>query len=205
MAFTGFPNEAFEFYEQLEADNSKAFWQSHKDVYERACRRPMEELFAALETDYGGSAKIFRPNRDVRFSADKSPYKTQIAGHNEKAYIALSADGLYVGGGGYMWEPPALARYRAAVDDDKAGPDLEKIVAALEKKGYEIGGEALKLAPRGFSNDHPRIRLLRNKGLHAGQQFPPEPWLSTKAALTRVKKVIAGLDPLHAWIDTHMS
>ena len=204
MAFTGFPPEAFRFYEQLEADNSKSFWQSHKDLYERACRGPLEALFADLEPQYG-PAKIFRPNRDVRFSADKSPYKTWLAGHNEKAYISLNADGLYVGGGGYMWEPPALARYRAAVDDDKAGPELEKIVAALEKKGYEIGGEALKNAPRGYGNDHPRIRLLRNKGLHAGQQFPTEPWLSTKAAVTRIKKVIAGLDPLHDWIAAHDS
>src|SRR3954447_13047645 len=157
VAFSGFPVEAFEFYEKLEADNSKAFWQSHKDVYDRACRRPMEELFAALEADYGGPAKIFRPNRDVRFSADKSPYKTSVSGHNSRAYISLSADGLYVGGGGYMYEPPALAAFRAAVADDKTGPELEKIVAALEKKAYEIGGEALKSAPRGYRNDHPRI------------------------------------------------
>ena len=196
--------EAFEFYEQLEADNSKSFWLAHKDVYERACRAPMEALFTDLEAQYG-PAKIFRPNRDVRFSADKSPYKTSISGHNAKAYISLNADGLYIGGGGYMWEPPVLARYRAAVDDDKAGPELEKIVAALEKKGYEIGGEALKTAPRGYSNDHPRVRLLRSKGLHAGQQFPPEAWLSTKGALTRIKKVITGLDPLHDWIDAHVS
>src|SRR3954449_7892910 len=76
VAFSGFPREAFEFYEQLEADNSKSFWQAHKDVYERACRAPMESLFADLEPQCG-PAKIFRPYRDVRFSADKSPYKTQ--------------------------------------------------------------------------------------------------------------------------------
>jgi uncharacterized protein (TIGR02453 family) len=204
MVFTGFPPEAFEFYEQLEADNSKSFWLAHKDVYERACRQPMEALFADLEAG-AGPGKIFRPNRDVRFSADKSPYKTSISGHNEKAYISLSADGLYVGGGGYMWDPPALVRYRAAVDDDRAGRELERIVIGLEKKGYEIGGEALKSAPRGFSNDHPRIRLLRNKGLHAGRLFPPDPWLSTKAALTRVKKVIADIAPLRDWVGDHVS
>ena len=204
MRFSGFPQEAITFYEQLEADNSKAFWTAHKDVYERACRGPMEALFSELEPEYG-PAKIFRPNRDVRFSSDKTPYKTSISGHNSRAYISLSADGLYVGGGGYMWEAPALARFRAAVADDRAGSELERIVAGLEKKGYEISGEALKSAPRGFSNDHPRIRLLRNKGLHAGQMFPPDESLSTRALLNRVKKVIRGLDPLDEWLGAHVS
>lgn len=104
MTFTGFPDAAFEFYEGLEADNSKAYWQDHKAIYETAVKGPLTTLLAELEPEFG-QAKVFRPHRDVRFSADKSPYKTQqgaflgtdvgVAGH----YLAVDANGLLAGGG----------------------------------------------------------------------------------------------------------
>lgn len=69
MAFTGWPVEGVEFYEGLQADNSKVYWQEHKAVYERDVRAPMEQLLAELADEFG-SGKLFRPNRDVRFSAE---------------------------------------------------------------------------------------------------------------------------------------
>jgi len=197
--FRGFPPEALRFYEQLEADPSKAFWQANKSVYEEAVHQPMQALLADLETEFG-PGRMFRPYRDVRFSADKSPYKTYCAAHVEKGYLSLSADGLYVGRGQYMLESGPLQRFREVVASDKTGPELEKLVTSIEKKGYEVGGEALKSAPRGYSNDHPRIRLLRNKGLHAGRQFPPEPWLHTPKALGKIQKVLRDLGPLDDWL-----
>ena len=72
MAFHGWKVEALEFFEGLEADNSKAYWQRHKDVYDTIVRAPMEELLAELEPEFG-EGRIFRPYRDIRFSRDKSP------------------------------------------------------------------------------------------------------------------------------------
>jgi uncharacterized protein (DUF2461 family) len=98
MTFRGWPGEALEFFEGLEAENSKAYWQRSKDVYESAVRLPMEELLAELEPDWG-PGRIFRPYRDVRFSADKSPYKTHIGAMVGNGYVQLNADGLAAGSG----------------------------------------------------------------------------------------------------------
>lgn len=105
VTFDGWPAEALDFYEHLEADNSKTFWQSHKDRYEQAVREPMERLLDELEPEFG-PGRIFRPNRDVRFSADKSPYKTHIGAHLAAGgYVQLSADGLACGNGLYRLAP----------------------------------------------------------------------------------------------------
>ncbi len=120
MAFQGWRAEALEFFEGLEADNSKAYWQQNKSVYEELVRAPMEELLAELEPDWG-EGRIFRPYRDIRFSRDKSPYKTHIGAVVGEGYVQLSAEGLGVGCG--MWEmaPDQLERYRSAVADDRSG------------------------------------------------------------------------------------
>ena len=121
MAFKGWRAEAIEFFEALEADNSKAFWHAHKAIYEHEVKRPMEELLDELAKEFG-EGKIFRPNRDIRFSADKSPYKTNIAGTLSKGgYISLSAEALGVGSGMYMPMPDQLERLRKAVADNRTG------------------------------------------------------------------------------------
>jgi uncharacterized protein (DUF2461 family) len=101
MAFTGWPTAALEFYEGLEADNSKAYWTSRKAVYQEHVLRPMEELLEDLAPEFGGS-KLFRPYRDIRFSNDKTPYKTHIgATVGGTGYVQFSADGMSAGTG--MW------------------------------------------------------------------------------------------------------
>lgn len=207
MRFRGFPSEALEFWEGLEVDNSKSYWTAHKDIYESAVLGPMEALLEAC-SDLG-SFRIFRPYRDVRFSRDKSPYKTAMGAMTESEagslyYVQLSAQGLYVASGYYHLDPDQLERYRAAVAGD-AGEDLEPVVRALERAGCELGAaETLKTAPRGYAKDHPRARLLRHKGLIAGRAFPPARWLHTRAALDRVRKVWADAEPLSAWLNRHV-
>ena len=127
MAFRGWPVEALEFFDGLEADNSKIYWQANKAVYETLVRAPMEELLAELEPEWG-EGRIFRPYRDVRFSADKSPYKTQIGATVGEGYVQLNAEGLAAGSG--MWEmaPDQLERYRRTVADDRSG-DRQDAVA----------------------------------------------------------------------------
>ncbi|HNA49355.1 MAG TPA: DUF2461 domain-containing protein [Mycobacterium sp.] len=200
MAFAGWPIEAIEFYEGLEADNSKVYWQDHKAVYDRRVKAPMEELLAELADEFG-TGKIFRPYRDVRFSADKTPYKTNCAATIGSGYISFSADGLSVGGGLYMPDPKALARYREAVDNEKSGVELVKIVAALRKEGYDtMAHEVLKTAPKGYPKDHPRIELLRYKGIAMMKTWPVGAWLGTRKAKDRVVTTLRAGVPLNQWL-----
>ena len=200
MAFAGWPIEAVEFYEGLEADNSKVYWQDNKAVYDRYVKAPMEELLAELADEFG-SGKIFRPYRDVRFSADKTPYKTNCAATIGSGYISFSADGLSVGGGLYMPDPKALARYREAVDNEKSGVELVKIVAALRKEGYDtMAHEVLKTAPKGYPKDHPRIELLRYKGIAMMKTWPVGAWLGTRKAKDRVVTTLRAGVPLNQWL-----
>ncbi len=128
MAFRGWPAEAIEFYEGLEADNTRAYWQDHKKEYEELVKGPMVELLAELAGEFG-EGKIFRPFRDVRFSKDKSPYKTAIGATLERGgYVQFSAHGLAAGSGYYGMMPDQLERYRQAVADDKSGRKVVELV-----------------------------------------------------------------------------
>jgi uncharacterized protein (TIGR02453 family) len=205
MAFRGWPVEAVEFFDGLEADNSRAYWQANKDVYERCVKQPMEELLAELAPELG-PGKLFRPYRDVRFSKDKTPYKTNIAARvGEAGYVALSAEGLSAGAGMVHMAADQLERYRTAVDDDDAGSALESAVLAIRQQGHDCGPhEALKTAPRGYARDHPRIELLRAKGIIAWHQWPTAAWLGTAKAKTRVAEVIRASEPLRRWLADHV-
>ena len=202
VGFTGWPERAFTFYEGLEADNSKAYWTAHRAVYDADLLAPMEALLGELAEEFG-DGKLFRPYRDVRFSADKSPYKTAMGATVSKGgYIHLSADGLAVAVGYHMMAPDQLARYRQAVAEDVTGEQLRRIIAELEGRGIGVVGEdPLKTAPRGFSKDHPRVDLLRNKGLITWQEWPVEPWMHTAKAKARIVEHFRGAHPLQAWLD----
>jgi len=204
MAFQGWPIEAVEFYEGLEADNSKVYWQDNKAVYDRHVKAPMDELLAELADEFG-AGKIFRPYRDVRFSADKTPYKTNCAATIGSGYVSFSAEGLSVGGGLYMPDPKALARYREAVDKEKSGAELTTIVAALHKAGYDtMAHEVLKTAPRGYPKDHLRIDLLRHKGIAMMKTWPVGAWLGTRKAKDRVVETLRAGVPLNDWLARHV-
>lgn len=205
MTFTGWQDEALEFYERLEIDNSKTFWAEHREVYDRAVRQPMVELLDQLEPEFG-PGKIFRPNRDIRFSADKAPYKTHIGAYLEAGgYIQLSADGLACGNGMYQLAADQLERYRAAVAEDVTGAELERVIARVTKAGPVVTGrDALKTAPRGYPKDHPRIALLRNKGLIAWQEWEPADWLGTPEAHRRITTFLRTSRPLKDWLDGHV-
>lgn len=208
MAFRGWPVEAVEFYEGLQADNSKPYWQDHREVYERCVRAPMEQLLAELADEFG-PGKLFRPYRDVRFSADKAPYKTNCAATLGsgigQAYVSLSADGLSAGGGLYMPDPATLQRYRIAVDRDKPGTELAQIVADLHAAGYRtMAHEVLKTTPRGFPADHPRIDLLRHKGIAMMKEWPVGAWLGTVKARERVVTTLRAGVGLNEWLRRHV-
>ncbi|HEU5305880.1 MAG TPA: DUF2461 domain-containing protein [Acidimicrobiia bacterium] len=205
MAFTGWPVEAVEFFEGLEDDNSRAYWQAHKAVYEQSVKEPMEALLTELEDEFG-SGKVFRPYRDVRFSTDKTPYKLNCAAHLSGGYVSVSADELFVGSGLYMPMSDDLKRFRAAIDDDRTGRELEQIVAALRTAKYDVGAhDSVKTAPRGYAKDHPRIELLKLKGIVMSKAWPVGGWLGTRKAKDRVVATLTAARPLNAWIAEHVT
>jgi uncharacterized protein (TIGR02453 family) len=204
MTFNGWPEEALDFYEGLEADNSKAYWTANKATYERCVLGPMTELVDELAADFG-EGKIFRPYRDVRFSKDKSPYKTAIGAIVGDGYIELSAKGLATGNGMYSMAPDQLERYRQAVASDVTGPELAAVITAAEQHKITVHGrDVLKSAPRGYPADHPRIGLLRYKGVVAWQEWPVEPWLTTAAAKKHISGFLVATRPLASWLAEHV-
>ena len=204
MIFQGWPEEALDFYEGLEADNSKSYWLAHKAVYEEKVLGPMTELVDELTPEFG-AIKIFRPYRDIRFSKDKSPYATAISAVVGDGYIRLSGQGLAAGSGMYQMAPDQLDRYRQAVADDVTGEDLAAVVGAVEQHEITVHGhETLKTAPRGYPADHPRIGLLRFKGLIAWREWPVEPWLATAAARKHIAGFLVAVQPLNDWLSAHV-
>ena len=209
MAFTGFGKGAIAFYDDLAASNSREWWHANKARYEDEVRRPMEELLQDVSDEFG-EAKLFRPNRDTRFSRDKSPYKTNIAAvihfdEGGSVYVSLGAEGLHVGGGAYHPERPVLARLREAIDDDRSGKQLERIAAGLRKAKADVTAhDVLKTAPRGYSADHPRIDLLRMSGIIGMWAHKPGAWLHTGKARDRVVDGWRKLEPLNAWLRANL-
>lgn len=203
MKFSGFPEAALVFYEGLEADNSKTYWTNHKDTYDDCVRAPMVAMLAELEPEFG-SASVYRPYRDVRFSKNKTPYKTAIAASAGGSYVQLSADGLMVAGGYYDTASDQVERLRRAVDDGVQGPALQDIVETLRRAGWDIGGQRLKTRPRGYDAVHPRIELLKHRTLIAHRHWEPAPWLHTARAKQRVQKAWRELADLGSWLDANV-
>ncbi len=203
--FAGFPVAALDFYDDLEVDNTKSYWEKHKDTWVTAVKEPMTALTAALAPEFG-DAKVFRPYRDVRFAKDKTPYKTHQgafvgAGPSTGWYVQVSAQGVRTGAGFYRAEAPALAAIRAAIDEELTGTELEGILDSLRAEGFEIGGETLKTTPRGFTADHPRIELLRHKSLSAGRSLGFEPVIHTPELLEVVRDDWRAMRPLVEWVS----
>lgn len=208
MAFEGFPAEAFGFYAGLEADNSKRFWDAHHADYLRHVREPLLALLAELEGEFGPAA-VFRPHRDIRFSADKSPYKVFQGAFVERLpgtgyYLGVSADGLMASGGFHSHASDQVERYRAAVDHGTSGPKLEAIVAELRESGLSVDGDQVKTRPRGVAADHPRLELIRYRSLTASANWPAGPVVQDREALSLVRQTWQRLIPLCDWVCEHV-
>jgi uncharacterized protein (TIGR02453 family) len=208
MEFTGFPPEGFTFYEQLQADNSKAFWIAHKTDYEQYVLRPIVALGEQLEEEFG-VASVFRPYRDIRFSADKSPYKTYQGMFVERAsglgfYAGISAGGVLASGGFHSHAPDQIERYRRAVEAESSGRALAEVASGLASDGLAVEGDQMKTRPRGIPADHPRVELLRYRSLTAGRTWPPGPQLYNRDALGLVRDTWRQLLPLCDWLAEHV-
>jgi uncharacterized protein (TIGR02453 family) len=208
MAFTGFPDEAFDLYARLDTDNTRTFWRANKTIFDEAVKAPMLALLDEL-ADHG-PYHVFRPNKDVRFSKSKAPYKDHIGAYGESQggagfYVQLGANGMIAGSGYYQMATDQLERFRSAVDSASVGGEIAAITAALRSSGLAIAAiSALKTAPRGYSKDHPRIELLRLKGLVATRQWSRAKWMHTNAVIGRVRDSWDAASAMNAWLDAHV-
>jgi uncharacterized protein (TIGR02453 family) len=206
---TGFGDAALDFYEGLAADNSRTYWQLHKDVYEGAIAEPMRALAAALEPEFG-TPRIFRPYRDLRFSADKRPYQEHASMGVEGArgsgyYLSLSREGLMLAGGNHQPAKDQLERFRTLQDDDAATADLDATLASLLERGFVLSeGSPVKTAPRGWSRDHPRLELIRRTSLVVVRHYEPGDWLFDERCLGVVTEGWRAVGTWNAWLDARI-
>ena len=208
MVFRGIPVGVIEFYERLEADNSKAFWEQNKHLHRDVVKATALELCDEL-AEYG-PFHLFRPHNDLRFSKNKPPYKTHQGMYGESEggaghYVQMSATGLMCAAGYYSMANDQLERFRRAVDAEATGSEIADIVADLRRSGFEIGAIAeLKTAPRGYPRDHPRIELIRRKGLMMSKDFGAPRWLHTTQAAKRIRDTFRSAEPMNTWLDAHV-
>ena len=209
--FQGFGPEVFDWLAGLERDNTKVYFTATRELYERDVRGGLEAMLDELAMTFGGEARVFRQQRDLRFTPDKTPYKTRTYGviHGTSVpgaglYAQLSASGIYAGTGYYRLARDQLERFRAAVADDAAGSQLEAVTAAAQDAGLELAGQSLRTAPRGYPREHPRIELLRRKALIAGRALAGAGGIGRDAALEHVAGAWRAAEPLNAWLDEHV-
>jgi uncharacterized protein (TIGR02453 family) len=207
MEFNGWPPEASTWFEELAANNTKAWFHANRATYDEAVRGPLEALVDDVMEEFG-ELRVSRPNRDTRFSKDKTPYKPDIYAMNRRPdgsgyYVRYGRDGLSVGGGLYAPERARLAQVRDAIDDDEKGAELVRVIAGLEASGMALmRAGALKTAPKGYAVDHPRIELLRLPHLAAVTEFRPAKWMQTPKAEDRIVGVWRAMAPLLDWLGS---
>ena len=206
----GFTAKATKFFKGLESDNTKEYWTANKAVFEKEVKEPMAALVDSLP-DRFQPFKVFRMNRDIRFSPDKSPYKTQHGAVHETDgtvyYMHLDARGLMAACGAYMMAPDQLERYREAVAADSTGHALESILRDLRQRGIEVGygmSEPLKTAPRGYPKDHPRLDLLRQKAVSAHHRLAATSLRDADVVRQFVVDTFDACEPLNDWIRSNV-
>lgn len=205
VPFDGFGPQLLDFYDGLQADNSKAYWLAHKAQFDEQIAGPLNALADELEPGFG-HAKVFRPYRDVRFSTDKTPYKEHASlgffgGGVGGLYFQISPQGLLLAGGMYDPARDQLERFRDLQDDPKATRSLDALLPQLAEADFPLGeGAPLKTAPRGRSVDHPRIDLIRRTVLTVSRTFEPEPWFFDRELLDVVLEGFATIGRWNAWL-----
>ncbi|MBK6900680.1 MAG: DUF2461 domain-containing protein [bacterium] len=219
--FAGFPPTAVRFFEDLARHNDRDWFLAHKPLYQEAVLDParafvvemgvrLRRLAPQIQFDprTDGSGSIFRIHRDVRFSKDKSPYKTHLGiffweGQRKWGpgfYFHLEPPRLQLYVGKYVFDKEGLAAWRAAVADPVRGAALAKLTAKIERQGYELGGQHYKRVPAGFAADHPRAELLKHDSIwvrHDGQ-VPAE--LKSRELLDYCQAHYKAMSPLHGWL-----
>lgn len=202
---TTFTENTLRFLRRLKRNNTRAWFNEHRDEYESHVREPMLAVIERLAVDFPRIApdlvasprSMYRVYRDTRFSPDKTPYKTQVAAafshqalpKNESAalYFHLAPDQLWIGGGLYAPRTAQLHRIREHID-----ANLDSFLALVKSSAIRriggVTGSTLKRVPRGFSPDHKAADYLRLKQYLAGETLPPELALSPRFYSSLVRR-----------------
>ena len=210
--FSGFSRDVFDWFAGLEADNSRAYFERTRALWQTKVRDQLEALLEELADRLGGRVKMFRPHRDIRFSADKSPYKTASYGlivdrpkSHAGLYAQLTSAGLFAGSGYHTFAPDQLERYREKAAG-RAGTNLETMLAELRDEGYQLIGDELKTVPRGFDRDHRNAVVLRRKAVAAGRRIAPKGrgGIGRERGLEHVAGTWKRLEPMNRWLDRNV-
>ncbi|HTP18354.1 MAG TPA: DUF2461 domain-containing protein [Solirubrobacteraceae bacterium] len=209
--FEGFGPKVQKWFAGLEADNSKSYFAASRAFFEESIRDQMDALLTELGATFGGEVKMFRQNRDIRFSPDKSPYKTNTYGvlygsglAAQGLYASISARGLVAGSGYHVMARDQLDRYREAVDADPAGGQLAGLTVEAREAGLELWGQTLVTAPRGYPKDHARIELLRRKSLSLGATLKFGRGIGRDQGIGFVADTWRAAAPVTGWLDEHV-
>jgi len=211
--FAGFPRELFTFLGGLEADNSKTYWDANKATWEASVHEPVEAIMADLEPEFG-PLRTFRPNRDVRFSKDKAPYKTWVGITTSErsvggigCFLRLEASGMRLACGSMVMAPDQIERFRAGIDNAAIGAEFEEITRQLAAAGLPVGPgrqPPLKRTPAGYAKDHPREEMFRWKGAVVVKEYQRAAWMHKPTAVDKIREVWSGAAPLMKWIDKYV-
>lgn len=212
-AFVGFPEQLFRFFEGLQNDNSKEYWSANRTTWEKMVRSPMSALLTELTQEFG-SLRMFRPNRDVRFAKDKSPYKLWAGATSESRavggigyYLSISASGLTTGYGAMAMASDQLQRFRDALDAERSGCEFRETLSTLAGKSLHVTSGAeppLKKVPAKYDAAHSRAEFLRWKGAAVVCEYEKAGWMHTPEALETIRGVWRGAQPLKIWLDTYV-
>ena len=220
--FSGFPKEGLSFYKQLGVNNNRTWFNENKATYIENIVEPaqafVEELgdrlrflSPAIQSDSrANNGSIIRIYRDIRFSKDKTPYKTHLGivfweGMGKKMenpgyffHMDAREGGIY--GGNHHFDKSFLTTYREAVDDERMGRELSKAIKEVEESGSEVAGEQYARVPRGYDPEHKRAHLLRYKGLWSKSPTIIAEQLMSPDLVDRCFEYCAAMHPLHQWL-----
>ena len=206
--FDGFPKAGLDFLKKLKRNNNRSWFEKHKDEYENQVKFPMQSLVAALQphfsqfaSEYEANPKrsIFRIYRDIRFSKDKTPYKTHIAAHfvlrgkpkgflGSGYYMDIEPGETFAGAGLYMPDSGQLKKIRTAISQ-RSDEFLEIVNDRRFLKLFgKLKGEMLKRVPQGYDENHPMIKWLRLKQFFVGVS-----WLETRCRKSGFVEDVAGV------------
>jgi uncharacterized protein (DUF2461 family) len=198
-----------EFFEELAADNTAAFFQRERPRYD-AARAVFSDVCDGI--DGYGPWRIYRPHNDRRFRPDTAPYKTFLGAVAERrdgvgAFVQVSARGVLIGSGMPMPAKDQLPRWRGAVADEASGEQLVRAIAVAERRGAVVHGgrwPPLQRVPRGYPPDAPRDDLLRWKGIEANVRVEVPPWRSVAEAVAAIDRALDASSELAEWIGRHV-
>lgn len=219
--FGGFPADTSEFLADLGDNNNRTWFEANKTRYQRAFVEPAKAFVSAIAPHFARFApeihaeprvngSIFRINRDIRFSADKTPYKDHLDLWFWRAsrtsgpgfFLRLTHDTLHLGTGCHAFDSDGLGAYRQAVLDGVEGSALDAVAGEVVAQGYLLGGEHYKRVPRGLPADHLRARWLRRNSLYAHIEFDhTDVPLHDAAIVAVVADHFRALLPLYHWLS----